>query len=405
MAANFGWIDFSDEQRQKVYAVIDLLDSGGTVDELGVGVVRDALADWMFPGVSTIQTRPKYFLIITEILSNYQRKYLNKEKIPSLNEYLNEEENRIMKVLARNYNFKDGNGVIGISIARENSELARKPSSIYWNGLRIHGLVDTQHSKNEYAKANDLSEREKDDETLDNYEDQFGLKALDSPVIHDEMKMDLDEEQADFLRDQFLDTDSHIDKNEHNLLSALLKTNERAAIFKSSNSFLEAGELLLETGDLHPTTARIVKIALDFDFLMHGAHIRYNIQLHAKAGNPDFQEYLEEVWESWLTVLELEKRQSLLEFDFDEVFTQIATRVGPMTKHFMRSWQEAILQEDIDLEKLDDLVFNQEKNKKGSKAKLILKDGEYDGWIGIQGLGYRFDSVKNIIQDLEIANA
>lgn len=404
MAANFGWVDFSDEHRQKVYAVIDLLDSGGTVDELGVGVVRDALADWMFPGVSTIQTRPKYFLIITEIFSNYQRMYLNGEKVPPLDEYITNEENRVMKILAKNYNYQDGNGVIGISIAKENKEIARKASSIYWNGLRIHGLIDPRHSKSEYVRANDLSGYENDAETLENYEDLFGLKAHDSPVIHDDMKMDLDKGQASFLRDQFLDTNSHIDKNEHNLLSELLKNENKGDIFKNASSFMDAGYLLLEAGDLPATAAHVVSIALDFDFLMHGAHIRYNIQLHAKAGKSDFQDELLIIWKDW--VAELEKRRpGLLKFNFDDIFTTIATRVGTMTKHFMRNWQESILQPTLDIDHLDKLVYNQETNKKGSKAKLILKDGAYDGWVGIRELAYRFGSVKNIIKDLEPANA
>lgn len=404
MAANFGWIDFSDEQRQKVYAVIDLLDSGGTVDELGVGVVRDALADWMFPGVSTIQTRPKYFLIITEIFSNYQRLYLNGEKVPPLDQYLTEEENRVMKILARNYDYQDGNGVIGISIAKENKELARKASSIYWNGLRIHGLIDPRHSKSEYVRANDLSVYENDAETLDNFEDLFGLKSHRLSVIHDDMKMDLNRDQAIFLRDQFLDTSSHGDKNEYNLLSELLRDSEKADIIKNSISFRDAGTLLLESGSLHPTTAHVVKTALDFDFLIHGAHIRYNMQLHTKAGNPDFQDQLSVNWEQWVEELE-ERRPALLKFDFDEVFTSIATRVATMTKHFMRNWQESVLTQTVDLDHLDKLVYNQETNKKGSKAKLILKDGAYDGWVGIQELGYRFASVKSIVKDLEIADA
>lgn len=36
-----------------------------TRDELGIGTVRDAFADALFPGTSTIQTRAHYFLITT----------------------------------------------------------------------------------------------------------------------------------------------------------------------------------------------------------------------------------------------------------------------------------------------------------------------------------------------------
>ena len=63
-----GWIDFSKEDRQKAFDVINLLSEQGAVDELGIGVIRDAFANYFFPGTSTIQTRAKYFLIVPYML-------------------------------------------------------------------------------------------------------------------------------------------------------------------------------------------------------------------------------------------------------------------------------------------------------------------------------------------------
>ena len=59
-----GWIDFSKEDRDKVHDVMNLLQEQGAVDELGIGLVRDAFANYFFPGTSTVQTRAKYFLIV-----------------------------------------------------------------------------------------------------------------------------------------------------------------------------------------------------------------------------------------------------------------------------------------------------------------------------------------------------
>ena len=63
-----GWIDFSKEDRQKALDVINLLSEQGAVDELGIGIIRDAFANYFFPGTSTIQTRAKYFLIVPYML-------------------------------------------------------------------------------------------------------------------------------------------------------------------------------------------------------------------------------------------------------------------------------------------------------------------------------------------------
>ena len=44
--------------------VVDLFREKGTVDELGLGPIRDAFADRLFPGTSTLQSRTRYWLLI-----------------------------------------------------------------------------------------------------------------------------------------------------------------------------------------------------------------------------------------------------------------------------------------------------------------------------------------------------
>lgn len=41
--------------------VIALFAESGTVDDIGIGVVRDAFSDLLFPGLFTVQTRVSTF--------------------------------------------------------------------------------------------------------------------------------------------------------------------------------------------------------------------------------------------------------------------------------------------------------------------------------------------------------
>ena len=66
-----GWVDFSSEHRERVKSVIDLLSTPGVIDELGIGVIRDSFSDSLFPGISTIQTRAKYFLTVPRLFKDY----------------------------------------------------------------------------------------------------------------------------------------------------------------------------------------------------------------------------------------------------------------------------------------------------------------------------------------------
>ncbi|MBS1551911.1 MAG: hypothetical protein JST15_07575 [Bacteroidetes bacterium] len=152
--SGLGWIDFSDSDKQKVLKVLELLKPEGTVDELGVGVVRNSMSDAMFPGITTIMTRAKYYFIVPRILHSYLRL---KHKPDSVKEYLRSQENEIMNELIKKYydeNTLSEERIIGHDIGLENmglhksryKELQRKPSSIYWNGIRTYGIYKGQLS-------------------------------------------------------------------------------------------------------------------------------------------------------------------------------------------------------------------------------------------------------------------
>ena len=397
MGAGFGWIDFSNEQRDRVFSVIELLNTGGTVDELGIGSVRDNIADWLFPGVSTIQTRPKYFIILTDIFLGYLQRYQKGEKLPLLSTYLKSEEHRIMHLLAKNHSYKDGDGVIGVTVAQTNGELARKASSVYWNGLRTHKLIDTELSSTEYLIQNDLSKFNPDGDVMDDkhlIEEQFAIRAPLFSAIKEDIRMELSEEEANYLRDQFKDVTSSL-KQEHNLLSQLF-TKERAEVIANANNFQEMANLLIADESLHSETIQMLKIALLFDFIMHGAHIRYNIQLHKKSGELNF----DDKWNDWLKELEV-KREDVQALNFEYIFSEVSPRTAPQTQQFMRLWKDEVLEEELNIKKLDELVYRQEIKKKGAKAKLASVNGEFTSWVGIQSLQYRFNNVKNIIKDIQ----
>ena len=91
--------------------------------------------------------------------------------------------------------------------------------------------------------------------------------------------------------------------------------------------------------------------------------------------------------------------------DFDFIFTEVSPRTDTNTQTFMRKWQKEVLKDDFDIELLDRLIFNQEVSKKGNKAKLASKSVEFDGWVGIDDLQYRYNIVKNIVKDIDMAYA
>lgn len=128
---NLGWIDFSPTHRKRLESIMDLFQEKRVLDELGIGTVRDAFANTLFPGTTTIQTRARYFLIVPWCMQEVER---DKKQAREYRKNLHELEYRLIDTLCRG---EDQQGVIG-KYSRQN--LKRKPSSIYWNGMKAWGI-------------------------------------------------------------------------------------------------------------------------------------------------------------------------------------------------------------------------------------------------------------------------
>jgi hypothetical protein len=67
-------------------------------------------------------------------------------------DYLSQREIQCRIRLVQKYGKKDSLGIIGVSFGtREDDEVQRQPSSVYWNGLRAFGILKTDLSLAEFC--------------------------------------------------------------------------------------------------------------------------------------------------------------------------------------------------------------------------------------------------------------
>ena len=59
-----GWVDHDAEHEQSILRALGAAKGHDARDELGLGTIRDSFADLLFPGLSTIQERVRYFLFV-----------------------------------------------------------------------------------------------------------------------------------------------------------------------------------------------------------------------------------------------------------------------------------------------------------------------------------------------------
>jgi len=401
LTTSLGWIDFSKEQKNKVGAVLDLMKFEGMVDELGLGTVRDLLADKMFPGISTIQTRAKYFFYIPYILRDYQLLSPTQKKKITPSNFLDAQEHEIMWELAPKY--KEGDGVIGISKKRD-ERLARRPSAIYWNGIYKFGLIDTGGlgaesflKRSNRSAMNELLSSQsngddvpKDDAGVD-FENIFRIKIPYKENWKENLSMDLEKDEAEILKDQI------ITKTEDTLLALLLEDDNVWESFQAAKNFQEFSKASA-TLDFPDATFQIIRLAHDFSELMYGSHIYYNKLLQKRKFNNN---YHSDGWENWKKDLssELMLGES---FSPNEIFDLGKVNRKETMKFINNFWLMAH-QKFSDESTLERMVIGQEFGVKGKKARLHpdkFHDVKEEHWVGLGRFNYRFDQVKNIIRDI-----
>ncbi|TDQ15180.1 hypothetical protein DFQ04_3066 [Algoriphagus boseongensis] len=401
LTTSFGWIDFSKEQRNKVGAVLDLLKFEGMVDELGLGTVRDILADRMFPGISTIQTKAKYFFYIPYILWDYQLLPPGQKKKISPSKFLDDTEHEIMWELAPKY--QDGDGVIGIS-KKKTERIARRPSAIYWNGLYTFGLIDTRGLGAESFLKNcakrtlsDLlsSSSNGDDVTKDDaevdFENIFRIKIPYKKDWRNNLTIELDEGEAQILKDHIK---SRANKT---LLSLLVEEDKIWNVFSAADNFSEFATAC-ESLKMPSPIFKEIQLAHDFSELMYGSHLFYNVMIQEKKFGNGF--YLNE-WESWKNRI-LDNLMLGNAFNPDEIFS-LGKVNRDETVLFIKEFWKMANQGFEDEKSLKRIITNQEFGVKGGKARIFpekLHDVKEKEWIGLRHFEYRFRQAKVIINDI-----
>ncbi|MDB4777834.1 DUF6361 family protein [bacterium] len=409
--SGIGWVDFSSEHRDKVKLVIDRLSTPGVIDELGIGVIRNSFSDSLFPGISTIQTRAKYFLTVPRIFKDYEKLQPSKRRRKDLSSYLNEQENSCMKAMVSNYDSEATHQIIGASFFNKPGEVLRKPSSVYWAGIRIFGLIDTdlslQQFCNKFANPDqplkDLiegNEKTKGDDADADAETGVGIRT---PAYDDDWIESLDVamsyDEAEFLTRQI---EARVPTS---LIGQILLAPEVRAQFldlPSDSNFTAFADEASFLKQFPSELQQVVFAARDFWQLMHGAHIRYNCQLQSAHGTSEKEAEFENLWEQWL--------RDLKHFNWERWDTGFLWKladdhhrsVHDESMAFVTDWIEEV-RVGRRIEELDRLVFQQEKyNKKGRARLLPGADESVNDWIGIDDLNYRLGNARTIINDIHV---
>ena len=390
-----GWIDFSKEERNKVLSVIDLLSEPGAVDELGVGIIRDGFSNIFFPGISTIQTRAKYFLIVPYILA--EPELIKGMTQKTMLERLDIRERECAEKLLKT----SDEGVIGSRALKIGQWVKRKPSDTYWNGLRTFGiftggkmsladyarLTSYINTKKQTVKAQGNSRYTGDENDADDAGAALGIH----PINFWNMPVDIPKDWFSTLTIELTFTEAEFLKNQiiencgNSLLGFILSANRRD--FLELEHFDDIAETMLP---ILPEQIRGDYImAKEFSDFINGAHIRYNILL-SKGEHDDIQGE----WARFNSQM-----AELASLNLDRIFARLKIANYNLIR-FLRCCKEAMLHNDI--ERLDSLILKREIELKGKNRSKLAKVDEFNfqGWVGISKLQYLLPNARRIVGDI-----
>jgi hypothetical protein len=357
------WIDFDPEERRRAQTLIDLFKQPEARDELGLGTVRDGLADLLFPGTSTIQTRLRYMLFIPWIYQEAQsRKATQAERAAIAREL----EFQLSEALLRG---GETVGVIGRDAGRN---LKRLASSVYWAGLSTLGIRGLSGSHSTFLSYGPESLKDHD----------LKLWASNLPKapanLLDEASFTLEKGEADFLRDRL----------ESHAANSLL------------NELARKGKTFTEDWPWQ---------------VMYGASLLYNLLLALRAADrpnakthadaADLAAHYRASIEDWKSELD---NLSLNDWDLDDLFALIGKTSHNLTKpsrDFIRGWVTIVRDSGGTIETDQaaiELIKQREHGLKHRKARL-LHDAPLERWSGASGdarLDFRWGIASRYLGEL-----
>ena len=396
-----GWIDYSEKEKSRMLDALSQFNQG-TLDELGIGVVRDGLSDLLFPGVSTIQTRARYFLIIPWI---YRRVEAKRKASRSSAALARDIEAQVTESLRKSPDAKN-QGVIGIEAG---AALQRPPSDIYWSGLRKWGVRLFEGSRDRYHRWLDQETRPQAPSEVAAESDNEEVESDRARTWHAGMPhppagfptldtLNLSPEEASYLREMILTNVPH------SLLACLVR--KPIDVSDSDLAWSEAGNW-----GLSPDLSQGLEAARRFSDLTYGALLFYNLLLSVEVKNELIADYQGELTKWGDSVL----NSDLPRWDLRELWTivePVTGPVNPLTKEFVAKWQGLVadcqkrqapvtaMAASADAQKL---IRDREWSLKHGRARLGNPErlATWNGNSGAFALNYRWPVVKSHVVDIQ----
>ncbi|WFU16453.1 DUF6361 family protein [Bradyrhizobium sp. CB3481] len=390
--SSLAWIDFDEAERQRAERIMALFQEREGRDELGLGAIRDSIADHLFPGTSTIQTRLRYMLFIPWVFRMLEGRDVQENQLRVEARAL---EIRLADALRAG---GESNGIIGRDAG---PRLQRLPSSVYWAGLGAWGIrlfpgsIDSLLSSLRGLKRLRVSYDGEDASAVPRAA-AIWSQALPQPPkdLLERAVFRLTGDEAQFIIDRLVATQP----------AALLTLLARDGINAECDHIWTHPHL----ASFPAHARRLVRHGEIFSHVMHGAALLYNLALSELRSRDDWAADYRERIASWAAGLDLSVVRSWSLDDFWNAVEHPGHSIRPAAKRFVMQWLELVIEGTTRIalsSAARQLVEERERRLKTSQSRYT-NHAVRDRWTGASGvnrLNFRWSQAKSHLKDL--ANA
>ena len=396
MKTTLTWLDLTASDRDKMRRVLDLFKEQGTLDEMGLGSLRDALSDALFPGTSSIQTRLRYVLFIPWI---YRQLEDRKVRAAEVARAARRAEVDLIGPLEQN---PDREGIIG---SRARGALVRLPSSVYWSALTRWGIFQPQRSQGWYQSRFDalvdgrgVVGRADDPGVIWGQQAHWHPRLPEPPEGFPwEASFALTHDEADFLRGRV----------EERCAGTMLAWLVRNGSDSPAEEVWEDPDALRAPEKIRD----ILELARRFSLHVEGMPLLYNLLVaERRRGVLDSEENKSiDKFRAGLAEWAVEEAEEERPFEPDALW-QLVVRSGRRIPYpqrlFIESWSRRVAElgpdRVADDYRLRTLVTERELRLKGARARLANRNRLMD-WtpgVGVGRMDFRWFRVRQFMIDL-----
>lgn len=391
MTSRLTWIDHDSQARERSLRILALFREKESRDELGIGGIRDAIADRLFPGTSTIQTRLRYMLFVPWIYSS-----LESRRVP-VSRFADEAKQEEIALVLPLLSAEDDYGVFG---RLAGGGLKRLPSSIYWAGLGSWGIRRFQGSREDYHISVDslyarrgLRRKTHDGEWLEDDLGQSWHPKLPAPPEGFPSSIDflLQKCEAQFLRER---------------LMASCPESLLAWLVRDPVSDASAFPWFHQLSTEFPADIKaLMGHARRFSDVIQGAALVYNLALAEQAKREQLAEEYQTKISDWAAN---QQWQDIAIWSLNDFWANVkgyGHRITPKTEAFVENWVRMALlhREKIgQLKEARSLIRIRETDLKKGRSRFTNQAAlnQWSGKSGLVPLAYRWGTAKMFIEDL-----